>query len=178
MFSVFWQIELQKKRATGFIKITMVTFRPITPKDYAAVNAIGTAEYPRNYYECDNSFESKISGYPHGCSVADLDGIVGYVISFPYVLGRPFPLGEIYSPVDNPDCYYIHDLCVLKEFRGKGIAKQLAKVALNNTWAAVALVSVVSNIKFWEKLGFRGFAEIKYGGQKAEYMLCIRDKLL
>lgn len=156
----------------------MVSIRNVSEKDYAAVNAIGTAGYPRNYYEGDASFESKMSGYPDGCFVADLDGIIGYVISFPYVLGQPFPLGEIYSPVENPDCYYIHDLCVMKEFRGRGIAKKLAERILESKWGVIGLVAVLGGEKFWKQFGFRSFAEIKYAGQRAEYMLLIRERLL
>jgi len=152
-----------------------VWIRPTKISDYPAVNAIGTASYPECYYEGDASFESKMMGYPDGSFVADLDGVVGYVISFPYILGKPYPLDTAFKPVAWPDCYYIHDLCVLKEFRGNGIANKLAEQILAKDWNVFALVSVAGSGKFWRKLGFRGFAAINYYGRKAEYMLLIRD---
>jgi len=151
------------------------TIRPVKISDYSAVNAIGTANYSSNYYEGAKSFESKMAGYPEGCFVADVDGVVGYVISFPYVLGKPYPLNELFTPTPNPDCYYIHDVCVAPEFRGKGIAKQLAERVFAADWDILCLVAVQKSNAFWRKLGFRGFAALEYYGQKAEYMLWIRD---
>lgn len=156
----------------------MLTIRPACSKDAAEIAAIGTASYPEQYYESPENFESRLTGYPAGCFVADLDGLVGYIISFPYRLGSVCELNQPYTAEPEPDCYYIHDLCVLKEFRGRGIAKQLAERILELKWGVIGLVSVNGSGKFWRKLGFRGFAEIKYCGRKAEYMLLIREKLL
>jgi ribosomal protein S18 acetylase RimI-like enzyme len=153
-----------------------VSIRPTKISDYPAVNAIGTASYQENYFEGELSFESKMRGYPDGCFVADLDGVVGYVISFPYKLGMPYPIDSMFELVNNPDCYYIHDLCVLDEFRGKGIAKRLAERVLG--WPIVGLVAVGGSGKFWRKFGFLGFASIDYYGLKAEYMLRIKDGAL
>lgn len=152
-----------------------VCIRPTKISDYPAVNAIGTASYADNYDEDSSNFDSLMRGYPDGSFVADLDGVVGYVVSFPYTLGRPFPLDSVFKPATQPDCYYIHDLCVLQEFRGKGIANKLAEQILAKDWNVFALVSVAGSGKFWRRLGFRGFAAIEYYGRKAEYMLFIRD---
>lgn len=152
-----------------------VTIRPTKTEDYAAVNALGTASYPENYYEGDESFESKLRGYPDGCFVADLDGIVGYMISFPYLVGQPYPIDSMYRPVQGPDCYYIHDVCVMEEFRGNGIAHQLVAQALAKPWTVFGLVAVMRSSKFWRKFGFRSFASFNYYGRKAEYMIYIRD---
>ena len=150
-----------------------LTIRPTKTSDYAAVNEIGSASYPQNYYEGDESFESKMSGYPAGCFVADLDGIVGYVISFPYIIGQPYPINEHYKPVAGPDCYYIRDLCVRNEFRGYNIASQLLEPVLAKKWSVFGLVAVQNSSAFWRKFGFRGFAVLNYYGRKAEYMLRI-----
>jgi len=153
----------------------MVTIRPTRSTDYAEVNALGNAHHLAEHYESDESFESKMRGYPDGCFVAELDGIVGYLISFPYTLGKLCPLNELYSPVQKPDCYYIHDVCVLPDFRGMGVAKQLAAKALEGDWAVVGLVAVAGAGGFWRKLGFREFAVIEYYGRRAEYMLRLRN---
>jgi ribosomal protein S18 acetylase RimI-like enzyme len=154
-----------------------ICIRPTKISDYPAVNAIGTASYPDNYYEGDASFESKMRGYSEGCFVADVDGVVGYAISFPYLIGRPYPIDEIFELEPEPNCYYIHDLCVLDEFRGKGIANKLAERVLEIQWVVIALVAVMYSSGFWRLFGFKGFASLDYYGLKAEYMLLIRDKL-
>jgi ribosomal protein S18 acetylase RimI-like enzyme len=153
----------------------MVIIRPTLPTDYAEVNALGNAHHLATYNESDESFNSKMAGYPEGCFVAELDGIVGYLISFPYTLGRVCLLNEMYGPVQHPDCYYIHDVCVLPDFRGMGIARKLAERVLDGEWNVVGLVAVAGSGGFWRRLGFRGFAAIEYAGRKAEYMLRIRD---
>lgn len=152
-----------------------VSIRPTKTSDHPAVSAIGTASYPDNYYEGDGSFESKMIGYPEGCFVADLDGVVGYIISFPYLLGKPYPIDEYFVPVEDPNCYYIHDLCVAEEFRGKKIASRLAEKVLEKNWQVFGLIAVLGSGRFWSRFGFRGFAVIDYYGRKAEYMLLIRD---
>lgn len=149
--------------------------RQTKSSDHPAINVLGTASYPENYHEGYGSFESKMIGYPEGCFVADLYGIVGYVISFPYLLGRPYPIDEHFFPVEKPECYYIHDLCVAEEFRGKKIASGLAEKVLEKKWQVFALVAVLGSGRFWERFGFRSFAVIDYYGRKAEYMLLIRD---
>lgn len=149
--------------------------RKTKSSDYPAINTLGTANYPKNYDETDESFNSKMAGYPEGCFVADLDGIIGYVVSFPYLLGKQYPANEPYAPVASPDCYYIHDLTVSPDFRRKGIATQLAKKVLQAHWEVTGLVAVGGSRGFWQTLGFRGFAHIDYYGLKAEYMLLIRD---
>lgn len=153
---------------------SMVSIRTAKASEYSEISAIGTANYPENLYEGDESLKSKMEGYPDGCLVADLDGVVGYIISFPYMLGKPYPIDEIYNPEGNPDCYYIHNLCVMPEFRKKGIARMLARRVLEFRWPVVCLVAVMESERFWHKLGFRGFAEIDYYGLSAEYMLKIK----
>lgn len=148
--------------------------RSIKKSDYDSVNQIGTESYPENYFEGNKSFESKINGYSPGCFVADLDGVVGYVISFPYKLGKPYPINQMYEIDLDADCYYIHDLCIMREFRKKGIATKLAEKVLEFQWPVTCLVAVMGSEIFWEKFGFRSFAAIDYYGLQAEYMLKIK----
>lgn len=148
----------------------MVVIRSTKISDYQEINAIKAESHPDNYHED----ESKMQGYPEGCFVADLDGIVGYLISFPYVLGKPYPIDKKYTLVDEPNCHYIYDLCVMPEFRKMGIAKKLAKKIIEMKWPVIGLVAVMNSVGFWHKLGFRSFSEIEYYGLKAEYMLRLK----
>lgn len=152
----------------------MVTIRYSKPSDHSDINKIRTANHPKNYYEGDESFESKIKEYPEGCFIADLDGVVGYLISFPYILGKPHPINEKYTPIDNPTCYYIHDVCILPEFRKMQIAKKLVEKILEMEWQVVCLLAIMNSKNFWYRLGFRSFFEIEHYGLKTEYMLRIK----
>jgi len=148
--------------------------RHTKPNDYQEISKLGTKSYPDNYYEGEESFVSKITGCYEGCIVADLDGIIGYIISFPYLVGKPFPIDSFYEPVENPNCWYIHDLCVEKEFRKNGIAKELANVVMNKDHSVFCLTAVENSENFWNKLGFKSFFSLDYCGCKANYMIFIK----
>lgn len=144
---------------------------PISPDRVEAVSALGTSCYPSNYHEDDASFESKILGYPQGCFLAMEGGVLlGYVISFPYILGRVHPINLAYSPPQNPDCLYIHDLCVARSSRGAGVGSALAGKVLSGPIWPKALVSVLGSGPFWEKLGFEAIRKLNYHGGLGHYM--------
>lgn len=151
-----------------------VKIRNTKPSDYDEICELGTKSYPNNYYEGEESFISKIKGCYEGCFVADLDGIVGYVISFPYLVGKSYPIDSFYEEVEKPNCWYIHDLCVSKEFRGKGIAKELANQITNNGEKVFCLTAVLGSDNFWNKVGFRSFFDLEYCGRSAKYMILIK----
>lgn len=141
--------------------------------DVLEIDKLGTEHYSSCYYESEQSFVSKIKNCSEGCLVADVDGVVGYLISFPYKLGKIFPIDSEYTPVPDSDCWYVHDLCVSKDFRSKGIATQLANSILINK-KIVALTAVQNSEHFWNKFGFRTFFESEYCGLKASYMILIK----
>lgn len=149
-----------------------VKIRNISPNDYSEVCDLGTKSYPENYYEGEESFTSKIKGCYEGCLVADLDGIVGYIISFPYFVGKPYPIDSFYEYSNDSNCWYIHDVCVSLDFRNKGIARILVETILNRK-GVFCLTSVLDSEPFWKKMGFRSFLEIEYYGAKAKYMMLI-----
>lgn len=140
--------------------------------DFSNISKLGSNSYSDEYYEDDESFKSKIENCYEGCLVADVDGIVGYIISFPYIVGKSFPINSIYTPIKESNCWYIHDLCVSKDFRGKGIAADLAKNIILNK-KIIALTAVQNSESFWKNFGFRSFFEIEYCGKKAKYMMLI-----
>jgi ribosomal protein S18 acetylase RimI-like enzyme len=142
--------------------------------DYYEISDLGTKSYPANYYEGEESFTSKIKGCYEGCFVADLDGIIGYVISFPYLIGKSYPINKFYEKTENPDCWYIHDLCVSKEFRGKGIAKKLVETVINGKSNVFCLTAVENSENFWRRMGFRSFFELEYCGLSAKYMILVK----
>ena len=150
----------------------MITVRHIRPEDLDHIDAIGTASYPANYYEDPASFWSKIAGYPAGVWVAELTGeLAGYVIGFPYLRGQIHPINALYTAIERPNCFYIHDLCVAKEYRGQGVANAMAQKALEHAWPITALVAVNDSRRFWAKYGFTDIHALDYYGLPAMYML-------
>ena len=152
-----------------------INIRHINPSEHNDISKLATENYSEDYFESDESFSSKIKNYYEGCFVADLDGVVGYIISFPYFIGKSFRINSTYVPPDNADCCYIHDLSVSKDFRNKGIAKMLAGHVLKNSWKVVCLTAVQNSERFWNKMGFRSFFELDYCGNKAQYMILIKN---
>ena len=151
-----------------------VNIRHAHPDEYAEICDLGTKSYSEEYYEGEESFSSKLKGCREGCFVADLDGIVGYAISFPYVIGKSFPIDSYFVPVDDPNCWYIHDLCVAEDFRNKGIARILAENIIEHSWNVVSLTAVQNSESFWNKMGFRSFFKLNYCGHEAHYMMLIK----
>lgn len=146
--------------------------RHAKPEDFDFIDHIGTSSYPDNYYEGSESFRSKILGYPEGCFVCEINKeIVGYIISFPYTLWEYYPINENYKKVEDPDCHYIHDLCVEKTHRGKGYGISLVDQVLRIKSKPKVLMSVLESENFWNKFGFQNQKTIDYYGLNAVYMV-------
>jgi len=146
--------------------------RKATRNDFDFIDSIGTNSYPHNYYEGSESFRSKLLAYPNGCFVYELEGnVIGYIISFPYILFKSNPINSYYNPIQFPDCYYIHDLCVLKEHRENGYASALVNEVIKIKLYPKALMSVLNSNKFWERFGFKPYKTEMYYGMNATYMI-------
>jgi len=141
--------------------------------DYGDICELGTKSYPQHYYESEESFVSKIKNCYQGCLVADLDGIIGYIVSFPYKVGKIFPINTFYEPIDNPNCWYIHGVCVSRDFRSMGVASSLINCIIDNN-DVVCLTSVMDSENFWNRLGFKSFFDLDYCGSSAKYMILIK----
>lgn len=145
--------------------------RPAEPQDLPVIDGLGTRSYPGNYFEGHASFASKITGNPETCWVATAnDYVVGYAISFPWILGEPYPIDKIYAPAEKPDCLYIHDVCVAPRFRKMDLGHKLVAQVLAGSWDQAALVAVMGSQPFWEKQGFVQEHALDYYGLPASYM--------
>jgi ribosomal protein S18 acetylase RimI-like enzyme len=151
--------------------------RKATKNDFDSIDSIGTNSYPDNYYEGVESFRSKMIAYPDGCFVCQPgDDVTGYIISFPYILFKPYPINCYYKNIEHPTCYYIHDLCVLKEHRGNGYASALVNEVLKIKSYPKALMSVLDSNKFWERFGFKPHKTEMYYGMNATYMIRLSNR--
>jgi ribosomal protein S18 acetylase RimI-like enzyme len=102
--------------------------------------------------------------------------VTGYIISFPYILFKPYPINCYYKNIEHPTCYYIHDLCVLKEHRGNGYASALVNEVLKIKSYPKALMSVLDSNKFWERFGFKPHKTEMYYGMNATYMIRLSNR--
>lgn len=140
--------------------------------DFEIIEKIGTSNHSNDYYEGAESFFSKIKGCPEGCFVYIFDKkIVGYVISFPYVFEKSYPINSFYQKTENPNCYYIHDLCIDKPYRKMGFAKKLVEKVLEINFNPKTLTAVQNSENFWRSVGFEILKEVEYCGKKAYYMI-------
>lgn len=145
--------------------------RNILPNDYDEIYELRNKSYPTEYQEKKENFISKINY--EGCLIADLDGIIGYLISFPYSIGKTYPIDNFYDNASNEkNCNYLYDICVTNDFRRKGIAKKLIKTILKRK-GIFGLTSILDSEAFWENFGFRSFFETSYKKSKAKYMILI-----
>lgn len=98
--------------------------------------------------------------YPHGCHVlVEGDALIGYALTHPWRFGEPPPLNSLLGRIPgDATTYYIHDVALLSQARGKGYAAQagalLATHARAIGFANISLVAVNRSQAFWEKLGF------------------------
>lgn len=85
--------------------------------------------------------------------------IVGYIICFPYKLGEiPKNNAPFKQNLPPPDCFYIHDVTLVHEARGRGLAQLLIESAFNQArelgFTKISLVSVGQSGNYWDKMGF------------------------
>ena len=108
--------------------------------------------------ESRDIFLERLRLFPQGCLVLVKDNkIVGYAISHP-IRQRQLPaldtlLGQV-SP--EADQYYIHDVAILPEFRGHGLAAECVNKLLTiaQNFQSTCLVSVYGTASFWARFGF------------------------
>jgi GNAT superfamily N-acetyltransferase len=128
--------------------------------------------YPPELWESNDSFRARLNLFRAGCwaCVNKSNEVVGYMFSHPYLKGHIVPLNcEDFQLPAHPDCYYIHDIAVLKEYRGRGIAKRFLEIAIRVALACgfdeIRGVSVLGTHTYWHKHGFTDVADIHYAGQ-------------
>ncbi|KAK7932272.1 hypothetical protein PG985_002984 [Apiospora marii] len=147
-------------------------WEPLTPGDIEAVMRIADVIHS-TLPEGEHVFAERVKLFPEGCLalVKDLNGggreLCGYAISHPIRPRQPPALDAALGGIP-PEAtqYYIHDFCVLPEYRGKSLASQgirrLLSVAADTERFpdGACLVSVYGTVPFWGRYGFRPPASI------------------
>ncbi|KAM7195744.1 hypothetical protein V8F20_007314 [Naviculisporaceae sp. PSN 640] len=149
-------------------------WRQMLLSDIPGLVHVGEVVHP-SLPESPTVFTERATLFPDGCLVlTDSDHsnpstgscpepaprtLYGYAISHPIPYNTPPALDSLLGsiPADPPQ-YYIHDVAILPEFRGRGLAekciRQLLEVARVHGYQETALVSVYGTSKFWGRYGF------------------------
>ncbi len=140
--------------------MTKAAWRPMTPADISAVDAIAAAIHvalPEHAFV----FAERQRLYPEGCFMLEVDGeAAGYVISHPWHYLRPPPLNTLVERIpEDASTYYIHDLALLPLSRrtgaGSAIAHRLFARAETAGLPNISLIAVYDAAAFWRRHGFR-----------------------
>ncbi len=131
------------------------------PGDLPAVEAIAERVHP-DHPERPEVFAERLALAPEGCLVlAGEGGLAGYAVSHPWqVLLGPPPLDALLGALPGvPDAWHVHDIALLPEARGAGLASALLDALLaaaaRRGFGRATLVAVPGKAAFWERRGFR-----------------------
>ncbi len=111
------------------------------------------------YGETFAIYKNKFITAPQGCHVYSVNNnIKGYVISHPWnILSPPPPLNTPLTIVEE-NCWFIHDIVVLPEYRGTGVGDEIIHKILNEN-SIVSLVAAndetIKTKDFWMRYGFK-----------------------
>ena len=141
------------------MKAKRAGWRPMTAADLDTVLRIAGrvhADYP----ESPAVFAERLSLYPAGCRVAEVEGApVGYAVLHPGRLGAPPALDTLLGGLPEPaDCLYIHDVALLPAARGHGLGEAVLEIARELSrvggWGWLTLTSTPGALSYWERQGF------------------------
>jgi len=110
--------------ATVNSKVNQMMWREMCIQDVPSVCSIAMDIWS-GYGETPEIYENKFLVSPRGCYVYVVNDVIkGYVISHPWNIRSPPPLNTPLSEVDV-NCWFIHDIVVLPECRGRGVGDEI-----------------------------------------------------
>lgn len=138
----------------------MSTIREITDTDWPDVDRIQRVAYSADIVEGIETLQSIGGLSPRTCLLAEDLGALGYLIAHPWTAESLPPLNVILPEIPlDASTFFLHDLALLPEARGRGIAQALVHAGLTAAREAglkdAALLSVQGSEAFWQKFGFR-----------------------
>ena len=131
-------------------------WRPMVPDDLGAVVALANGLFP-DHYEAPERFAERLRASPAFCRVLAPESgpIRGYLVAYPWPLGRIPSLNRPLERVGDRDALYLHDLGLHPRAAGRGHARAaVADLVTRSEGAAIALVAVSGSAPFWRALGF------------------------
>jgi GNAT superfamily N-acetyltransferase len=158
-------------------------WRPMTSQDLAQVQALADVIHV-SHPEDPEVLAERQRLYPQGCLMLVEGGrAIGYALTHPW-RAEPPPLNRLLHEIPaGALTYYIHDVALLPEARGRGHAvhaiDRLTAHAREAGFSKASLVAVNRSQSFWEKAGFRVFAvpglETKLASYGPDAVLMMRD---
>lgn len=133
--------------------------RALTVDDLPGLLDVQHACYGKGFVEGAEVFARRIAS-PAQCSLVIEEGglVCAYLAAYDSMLGKVTPLHGDFEAVPQPDTLYLHDMAVLPQLAGRGLAHAL----LDPLWRQAqarglrqsALVSVQGSQGFWERHGY------------------------
>ena len=153
--------------------------RALAPQHLSGLLAVQRACYGEGLLESAEVFARRLAS-PANCSlVVEVDGQVGaYLAAYHSVQGKVTPLQGDFEPVAGPataDTLYLHDLAVLPQLAGRGLAQALLAPLQGQALACglcrAALVSVQGSQPFWVRQGYvvQALGQAQQRAQLASY---------
>ena len=133
---------------------------PMTAAHINEVVQIQAEAFTPDLRETPEVFANRIARFGEFFRVAYLNGrMVGYVVAFPWKFGdAPVNNQEFPEELPEPDCFFIHDIALLPDARGSGVARALLEdayqTALKLGFDAASLVAVSQSGNYWDRVGF------------------------
>jgi predicted N-acetyltransferase YhbS len=151
--------------------------------DASVMHKIQLLSYTKDLWETADVI-SQIVSISDGYSLIACDGheIVGYVLAHPFSDPKnPVRLSNLQQVHKTGKYFFIHDLCVTPDARGKGVAakilKDLMDRAFEGGFLGVYLVSLAHVKDFWRAFGFIDYTEPttwdykEMYGENSQYMV-------
>lgn len=136
--------------------------RLLTAEDLPALLVVQRACYGDGYIESAAVYARRLAN-PAQCSwvVEQAGRVCGYLAAYGSVRGAVTPLHGDFEAAASPDTLYLHDMAVLPEMAGQGLAHALLAAlwqsALAQELTSSALVAVPGLQGFWERQGYAVF---------------------
>ncbi|GGE51771.1 N-acetyltransferase [Agaricicola taiwanensis] len=137
----------------------MTTWRPLTPPDLPAVEAMAAEVHP-DFPEDAAVFAERQRLHPAGTWLLEMEGCpAGYLLSHPWRFRSLPPLNSLLGAIpEDADTYYLHDIALLPAARGSGAASRIVERMIDHArregLASMSLVAVNGSIPFWVRHGF------------------------
>lgn len=140
--------------------------QPLAAQHLPGLLAVQRTCYGQEYVEGAEVFARRLAS-PAGCSLvlAEPQGrVCAYLVAYRSRLHAVTPLHGDFEAAPAPDTLYLHDMAVLPECAGRGLAGALLAAALARARAEglahAALVAVQGSQPWWQRRGFAARADL------------------
>lgn len=144
----------------------MIEILPMTLQDLEHVSEVQKKTFTRDLCETNEVFENRFETFGQYFHVAKSgQTLIGYMVAFPWKSGEtPVNNQNFPETLPTPDCFYIHDITLLPEARGTGLARAMIEKACETGrslgFVTISLVAVSQSGNYWDKNGFQENLEI------------------